>query len=182
MYIKCWYTHVYTQVQSNLIWNSRDSSIKGFATSSEDIKSLHDVYEGLLDDELCQKANDILQFLWRDLASSYDVIGPYFSLASSIEATVLHPFITSTMVAFHKYGFYIRCILCDGASSNLSLLKSLGGIEDGNITSSSFVSPLDGKNVYMIICPYAPPTKYVTVKQLLLNVCLIYYFLNIWFC
>lgn len=131
------------------------------------MKSLHDVYEGLFDDELCQKATYILQFIWRDLTSSFDVIGPYFSLASSIEATVLHPLVTSAIIAFQKYGFHVRCLLCDGASSNLSLLKSLGGIEDGNITSSSFVSPLDGKNIYMIICPSHQVCKVINITSYL---------------
>ena len=91
--------------------------------SSEDMKSLHDVYEGLIDDEMCQKTIYMLQFLWCDLTSDFDVLGPYFSLSSTAEAKQLHTFVTSTMIALHKYGFRTRCLLCDGASSNLSLLK-----------------------------------------------------------
>ena len=52
--------------------------------SSEDLKSLHDVYEGLNVEEECQKTTYILQFLWRDLTSSYDVFGPYFTLPSTM--------------------------------------------------------------------------------------------------
>ena len=38
---------VWTQVQSRVIWNSANSAIMGFAMSSDDYASLHDVYESL---------------------------------------------------------------------------------------------------------------------------------------
>ena len=65
--------------------------------SSEDMKSLHDIYEGLVNDEMCQKTIYILQFLWRDLTSNFDVLGPYFTLFSTAEAKHLHPLVTSTI-------------------------------------------------------------------------------------
>ena len=108
-----------------------------------------------MDSESCQKTTYIMQFLWRDLSSKFDVLGPYFTLSPTIEAKCLHPLVTSTMTAFHRNGFHIRCLLCDGASSNLSLLKVLSGAvkEDDDIPSVSFVSPLDGRNVYLMVCP-----------------------------
>lgn len=65
--------------------------------SSQDCHSLHDVYEGINDDEACQKTTYILQFLWRDLTSDFDVIGPYFTLSSTIEG---HSMVTKMMLAF----------------------------------------------------------------------------------
>jgi hypothetical protein len=122
--------------------------------TSEELKTLHDVYEGLDDDEACQKTTYILQFLWRDLSSDFDVLGPYFTLSSTIEARYLHSLVTNTMLAFHQHGFHIRCLLCDGASSNLSLLKALCNHKDGkDIISPCFMSPLDGRNVHLMICP-----------------------------
>ena len=122
--------------------------------SAEDFQSLHDVYEAIDDDEACQKTTYILQFLWRDLTSDFDVIGPYFTLSSTIEARYLHSMVTKTMLAFQKYGFSVRCLLCDGASSNLALLKILcNHKESDDVISSSFLSPYDGRNVYLIICP-----------------------------
>ena len=101
--------------------------------SLQECQSLHDVYESIDDDEACQKTTYILQFIWRDLTSNYDVMGPYFTLSSTIEARYLHSFITRTMLVFYQYDFHIRCLLCDGASSNLALLKILCGHKEGDI-------------------------------------------------
>lgn len=67
------------QVQSKIIWNSANSTITGFAMSSVDMASLHDVYEGLDEEEGCHKTEYMLQFLWRDISSHFDVVGPYSS-------------------------------------------------------------------------------------------------------
>ena len=87
------------------MWNSANSTITGFAISSVDMGSLHDVYEGLDEEEKCHKTEYILQLLWRDVSSDFDVIGPYFNLSNSIEAQHLHSFVTRTMLVFVKYGF-----------------------------------------------------------------------------
>ena len=122
--------------------------------SSDECQSLHDVYEAIDDDEACQKATYILQFLWRDLSSDFDVIGPYFTLSATIEARSLYSMVTKTMLAFHKYGFHVRALLCDGASSNLSLMKIFCSHKKGEeLTTPWFVSPLDGQRVHLIICP-----------------------------
>jgi hypothetical protein len=43
---------------------------------SEDFASLHDIFEDLEKDERSQKTTYVVQFLWRDLSSDFDVIGP----------------------------------------------------------------------------------------------------------
>ena len=62
--------------------------------SSEDLSNLDDVYELLDVDESNQKTNYILQFLWRDLTSSFDAIGLYFPLSGTIECRFLHSIVT----------------------------------------------------------------------------------------
>lgn len=128
--------------------------------SSEELSSLHDVYAELDNDEGAQKASYVLQFLWRDLTSDHDVIGPHFTLSGSIESSHLYSMVTRTMLAFHTVNFKVRALVCDGASSNLSLLKVLCGFqaEDSDSVSAApttpwFVSPYDGDKVYLIICP-----------------------------
>jgi hypothetical protein len=79
--------------------------MNGYAVSSRDFSSLHDVYEGADDSEACQKNTYMLQFLWRDMTSDVDVIGPYFTLSSTIESQSLYSVVTYTMLAFSKYGF-----------------------------------------------------------------------------
>jgi hypothetical protein len=53
------------------MWKSANSSITGYATSTSDMASLHDVSEGIDDEEECHKTDYILQFMWRDLTSMY---------------------------------------------------------------------------------------------------------------
>ena len=48
--------------------------------SSDDFSSLHDVYDGLSEDEKCQKTTYIVHFLWRDLSSDFNVVGPYLTV------------------------------------------------------------------------------------------------------
>ena len=67
------------KVITGLIWNSRNQSIIGLAMSEKDQASLHDVFQTINPDNHIQQTDHILQFLWRDLTSSFDVIGPYFS-------------------------------------------------------------------------------------------------------
>lgn len=51
-------------------------------------------------------------------------------------------------------GFGVRALLCDGASSNLSLLKLFCGThDDSGSISPWFNSPFEGKRVFLIICP-----------------------------
>lgn len=76
------------------------------------------------------------------MTSDFDVVGPYFPLAGSIEAQQLHSFVTKTMLVFTQYGFSIHGLVCDGASSNLTLLKQLCNHEKGDdLTSPYFLSP-----------------------------------------
>ncbi len=122
---------------------------------STDMISLHDVYEELRTGEQCQKTQYVLQFLWRDLSSDFDVIGPYFNCSSSLEVKSLHSFVIRSMLVFVQFGFGIRAILCDGASSNLKLLKLLCGVSDNSedLIETSFQSPFDGKSIHAIVCP-----------------------------
>jgi hypothetical protein len=126
----------------------------GFAMSSDDFASLHDVYEGLETDEKCQKTTYVMQFLWRDLSSDFDVIGPYFTCPSTVETCFLHSIVVRTMLAFTQFGFSVRALLCDGTSTNLALLKLLCGHSDGtDAITPWFTSPFDGTKVFLIICP-----------------------------
>ena len=94
-------------MQLRLIWNSKNASVVGYALSSEDLASLHDVYESLDTDEKCQKTSYIVQFLWRDLSSDFDALGPYFTVPSTMESKFLHAMVTKTMLAFTQFGFSI---------------------------------------------------------------------------
>ena len=66
------------KVISRLMWNSRSQQMIGIAMHAEDMASLLDVYSTYDDTEhKTDQTNYIMQFLWRDLSSSYDIVGPY---------------------------------------------------------------------------------------------------------
>ena len=60
-----------------------NSTIKGYAMSPDELPWLHDVFMSVGEDFDQQKTSYILQFLWRDLTSKFDVIGPYFTCAGT---------------------------------------------------------------------------------------------------
>ena len=62
--------------------------------------------------------------------------------------------VTRTMLVFVHFGFGVRALLCDGASSNLSLLKVFSNyVGKVDITDPSFLSHFDGKRVHLLACP-----------------------------
>lgn len=60
-----------------------NSAIKGYAMSPDELPWLHDVFMSIGEDCDQQKTSYILQFLWRDLTSKFDVIGPYLTCVGS---------------------------------------------------------------------------------------------------
>ena len=157
---------VSSQVQSKIVWNSMNSTIRGYAMSPEELPWLHDVFMSVSEDFDQQKTSYILQFLWRDLMSKFDVIGPYFTCASSWDYKFLLECVMRTIQAFTLYNFHVRVLVCDEASSNLALIKLLCGYkheqlpladgEDPFAVSASFVNPYeddDDQRVFVVICP-----------------------------
>ena len=48
--------------------------------------SLHDVFQLFDKDHRTKQTNYILQFLWRDLTSSFDIVGPYYTSNETMPA------------------------------------------------------------------------------------------------
>ena len=94
--------------------------------AEDELPVLCDVYSSVIQSG-CQKASYIVQFLWRDLTSGYDMIGPYFPVPNSMDANTLQQFFMLCLKSFSAYGFRVSIVLWDGASSNLTLLKMLCG-------------------------------------------------------
>ena len=68
--------------------------------SLEELPWLPDVFMSVGEDFDQQKTSYILQFLWRDLTSRFDVIGPYFICASSWDNKFLLECVMRTIQAF----------------------------------------------------------------------------------
>ena len=113
----CLCVHVCVQVQSKVIWNSANSAMMGFALTSDDFAGLHDIYEDI-DEERCQKTTNVIQFMWRDLSSSFDVVGPYFNIPSTMETKFLHSIVTRTMLVFTQHGFGVKALVTELAATS----------------------------------------------------------------
>lgn len=149
------------KVIARLLWNSCSQRMVGLAMTHDDISCLHDVYQP---DAFTKSTTYILQFLWRDLTSSFEVIGPYYTSSGCFESKFIVGVVLETVKAFHLFGFQTSLLVCDGASCNLTAIKSTMGLSgifgsnpsltDPNEIKPSFVNPFDpSRSVYWLICP-----------------------------
>ena len=146
------------------MWHSKNNPIIGVAISPDELRSLHDVYELLDADFRTHQTTYVLQFMWRDITSDFNVIGPYFTCEKSLEMKFLTACLFEAMYVFETYDFHILGHICDGASCNLALLKCLcdrSGRYGSDINSeggvghvpASFINPYSGRMTFLIICP-----------------------------
>jgi len=134
-----------------VVWNFKSCGITGFTLGEDELTVLHDVQPG------APKASYFLLFLWRDLTSSHDLVGPYFPISSPIQSGTLQEILMLTLKAFQAYLFRVSIILCDGKSSSPSLLKIQTGyagakfpvnetaanLRDKYYLKTSFPNPVD---------------------------------------
>lgn len=113
-----------------------------------EMASLQDVYEEIKTPKSL-KAGYQMQFLWRDLTSDFDVIGPYFSSNAGLESKFIISCLMTSIHAFHINGFKTMAVVCDGASANLKAIKYLttersgayGINDDPNVDEPHHVKP-----------------------------------------
>ena len=65
----------------------------------------------------------MFQFLWRDLSSEFDLIGPYFESEAGMKHQFVMTCILITTHAFQLYSFEVMAIVLDGANTNLAAMK-----------------------------------------------------------
>ena len=107
----------------------------------------------------------MLQFLWRDFTSHFDVTGPFYSFHSTIDSKIVIETLFETMRVFRNHGFKTIAVVCDGASSNMAAIKLLTtgkrgafGFSDDNSKKHAvepwFKNPFaPDLDVFCIICP-----------------------------
>ena len=121
--------------------------------TQNDLISLSDVYEELCEDKL-KKTTYILQFLWWDVSSKFDLIGPYFTSESGLDARFTIACLFEVLRALECVGFNVIGLVCDVASSNLTVLKKLwGSIWSWFILCWSFLGHSTDTVVWYIACP-----------------------------
>lgn len=156
------------KVISRLMWNSRSQKIIGLAMNPEEMSSLHDAYQLLNEETAAKQTSYILQFLWRDLTSSFDVVGPYFTSSGPLESKFIMSCILQTLRLFHLYNFHTCALVCDGASSNVSAVKWFSGVNgaygvkrsgdehtaDKHAVKPWFTNVFDpDRKIFWVICP-----------------------------
>ena len=145
-----------------MCWHTSTNRIVGLALTHDELATLADVYEQLANDKP-KKTTYILQFLWRDVSSKFDLIGPFFTSESGLDTRFTAACLFEVMRSLEAVGFQIVCLICDGASSNLTLLKNLCGVRgqfgynlsdsDPFAVSCSFKNPFSDDTVWCIVCP-----------------------------
>ena len=110
------------KVACQLMWNSRSNKLIGLAMTHKEQASLLDIYKYINNTE--EQTSYILQFLWRDLTSSYDIVGPYFTSSSSVENTFVTSCIFETIKLFQCHDLKTSLLICDGAAANMSTIKA----------------------------------------------------------
>ena len=99
-----------------------------------------------------KKASYVSQFLWRDICSVFDVIGPYYTCFSSLEHKFIVVCVLDALTKLHIYGFKT---VCDGTSFNLTAIKSFIG-HKGTLRYSTYAN----QQINHTFSPkvYNPPT------------------------
>ena len=72
------------KVMAKVMFNAQSEKIMGLALTVDEMKGLHDIFVKLAAKDP-MPAEYILHFLWRDLTSNFDLIGPYFTLTNTIK-------------------------------------------------------------------------------------------------
>ena len=151
-------------VIARLMWNSRSQQLVGFAMTPAEMSCLLDVYQTLEEDHATKGTDHILQFLWRDMTSDFDIVGPYYTSNGPFESKFLIGIVLETVKVFHLYGFNTCLLVCDGASQNLSTIKASMGVSgvfarnvsggDVNAISPAFTNPFNpSRKIHWLICP-----------------------------
>ena len=95
------------------MWNSRSQTIVGLAMDAEDQVTLHDIYQLFHKEKAVEQTDYIMQFLRRDLTSSYDIVGPYFTSSEVFSAKFILTCVLETIQLFQVNCFQraYNCIL-----------------------------------------------------------------------
>lgn len=116
------------KVAAKLHWNSHDDSLVGHSMTTNELSTLQDLYT-TLENPKAEKADDVLQTLWRDHSSHCDIVGPYYTSNGPFKAKYMLACIIDAMRQLHAFQFAISLLILDGGSANLTMVKLLMGVQ-----------------------------------------------------
>lgn len=116
------------KVIAKVLWNSKSQEMYGLAMTAKDMCSLQDVFETPTVDGQ-QRSEYVLQCIWRDMTGRFDIIGAYYSAPQSLNARFTAVCVRDALRLFHAYKFKCCALVFDGASTNLTMVKTMMGIK-----------------------------------------------------
>ena len=146
------------KVACQLMWNSRSHQLMGLAMTSRNLASLNDVYSLLQKADAGKQTSYILKFLWRDLTSEFDIVGPYFTCSSSVEGKFVLACVFETVKLFQLHGLKTSVLVCDGGSSNLAAIKASHGCHGAYSLNKDHADDKYKVEPWMLN-PFNPPHK-----------------------
>jgi len=141
------------KVACQLVWNFRNQKLSGLAMTEGDLSSLNDIYRILKEPQAPKQTSYILQFLWRDLTSSYDIVGP---CSESVDGNYILACMLETVKLFQMHGLKTSLLVCDGCPANLTTIKATHGCSGAYSVSSDATEDIFKVEPWMIN-PYCPP-------------------------
>ena len=112
------------KVACQLVFNSRSHQLVGLAMTPKDLASLNDTYAFPKSPEANKQTSYILQFIWRDLTSKFDMVGPYYTSPSTVNCKFVVSCVFETIELFQLYGLKTSVLVCDGGSANVAAIKA----------------------------------------------------------
>lgn len=94
------------KVMGKVAWNSKNGKMVGLAMDPKDAPTLSDLDPDNSED--VKAAEYFLQFLWRDLTSNFDVIGPHYSTVRTMDCPFTTACLLDALDAFQAYGFKVN--------------------------------------------------------------------------
>lgn len=99
------------KVVGKIAWNSKTGKMSGIVMEEGEYGSLVDIYADMrAGDDIPRPAEYFLQFLWRDLTSNFDIIGPHYSSDRTMDYAFTHTCLTDALVAFQTSGFKVSSL------------------------------------------------------------------------
>ena len=95
------------KVIGKVAWNSKNGKLVGLAMEATETPTLADLNPNTNHTDT-GSAEYFLQFLWRDLTSDFDIIGPHYSTQASMDCPFTLACLMETLDAFQAFGFKVQ--------------------------------------------------------------------------
>ena len=95
-------------VVGKVAWNSKNGKLCGISMGEEECAFVKDIYRDLDNtDKSPEPAEYFMQFLWRDMSSDFDIIGPHYSWKKTMDSNFTHACTMDALEAFQTYNFKV---------------------------------------------------------------------------